>query len=422
MTILMLTHRVPYPPDRGDRIRSFHLLKFLAARAEISLACTTTEPVATETQQILHDLCARFEICPLTNAGRAARAAWSLATGRSATAGYFWHSRLAATISDWARQEKFDAVLCYCSGMFRYTQLRQLAGAKLVVDLVDVDSQKWLECSQHARWPKSWLYRVESKRVARLEKQVASEADAVTVISAEEQTLFGKIAPGGAAVVAGNGVDLEYFRVRPELPAVEPHTCCFVGVLDYAPNVDGVDWFCTRVWPAVRASVPDAKFLIVGKSPNETVRRLAKLDGVELHPDVPDVRPYMSRSAVAIAPLRFARGVQNKVLEAMAMGKAVVATPQSLEGLHSAAQGALLETVRPEEWFDRIISLFNDRPQVAQVGRMARTYVEHWHSWEACLEPLALLFSNSVSTTSVDCERHAVQPRSYPSKIMATLC
>jgi len=400
MKVLLLTHRVPYPPNRGDRIRSYHLLKFLAARSDVSLACMTDEPVAGETERVLADMCQRHDICRTSRIGRASRAAWSLARGRSATAGYFWHPRLAASIRQWSVSEKFDAVVCYCSGMYCYTRLSELRGVPVLVDLVDVDSKKWADCAAHASLLKNRLYGLESLRVEQLERQIASEADAITLISTEELELLRRVAPGTEGYVVGNGVDLEFFRPEPAFRVPEPQTCCFVGVLDYPPNSDALQWFVEAIWPSVRASVADARFLIVGKSPGRAVKRFAQAPGVELHANVPDVRPFLAQSAVAIAPLRFARGVQNKVLEAMAMGKAVVATPQSLKGLRAQLGIELLEAQNSDDWSIALQSLLNDPAQVRHLGRAARNYVEKNHGWEACLQPFAEYLDLRVSTRS----------------------
>jgi sugar transferase (PEP-CTERM/EpsH1 system associated) len=308
-------------------------------------------------------------------------------TWRSATEGYFRSPQLAKTVKAWAASEKFDAIFCYCSGMFRYSQVPELARTRLIVDLVDVDSRKWADCAMHAGPPKRWLHQLESRRVEQLEKQIADRADAVLVISDEERKIFASIAPQASVTVVGNGVDLDYFQPAPNI-APEPHTTCFVGVLDYAPNVDGLEWFCANVWPAVRKAVPDAKFLIVGKSPAPSIRRLAALPGIELHVNVPDVRPFLRRSSVVAAPLRFARGVQNKVLEAMAMGKAVVATPQSLEGLQAAVGSELIGAGSEKNWTHALVDLFESASKVRSLGRAARAHVELHHAWEKCLAPV----------------------------------
>lgn len=396
MRVLLLTHRVPYPPNRGDRIRSFHLLKFLASRSEVSLACPSEEPVADSTRKVLSSLCNQVAICPTSWIGRGRRAAWSLAGGRSATEGYFWHPRLASTVRQWAGLAKFDAIVCYCSGMFRYVQLPEFAQTPVLVDLVDVDSQKWIECARRASVAKQWLYELESARVWKLESEIAERAATVTLVSEEERELFRRIGNSSSVHVVGNGVDLDFFSRQPEMPAIAPRTCCFVGVLNYPPNVDGLRWFVEQVWPGVQAEIPGARFSIVGKSPEQQVERLASAPGVELHANVPDVRPYLAQSAVVVAPMQFARGVQNKVLEAMAMEKAVVATPQSLEGLRAKPGEEVIAATNVDEWRAAIVSLMSDLPRAERLGRQARAYVESNHRWEECLGPLADYLGDSV--------------------------
>lgn len=387
MRVLLLTHRLPYPPDRGDRIRSYHLLKYLAAKGDVSLACTTEEPIGTEAVRTLAEHCSQIEICPISKMGRSWRAFSSLALGRSATEGYFWHPRLAAVVTRWAQAEQFDIVVCYCSGMFRYTQLPALVGRRIIVDMVDVDSQKWTDCAERALFMKRLLYRVESSRVRVLEAEIAAKASAITLISEEERGLLRRNDISAPIHVVGNGVDSKYFSPEVGQCGFEPHVCCFVGVLNYPPNVDGLKWFVEKVWPEVRSKVPTARFLIVGKSPVSPVQRLAEVPGVELHANVPDVRPFLARSAVAIAPMRFARGVQNKILEAMSMEKAVVATPQSLEGLSAQSGVELLAARTPEDWSTTLCSLLTDPLHVARIGCAGRRYVEQNHCWNDCLQP-----------------------------------
>jgi sugar transferase (PEP-CTERM/EpsH1 system associated) len=388
MKILLLTHRLPYPPNRGDRIRSFHLLKFLAGHGDVSLACPTEEPIDDSARQMLAKICSQIEIAPISLIGRSSRAAGSLAAGRSATEGYFWNRQLANTISRWARTDKFDIVVCYCSGMYRYARLPALLGTPVVVDMVDVDSQKWRDCAERAPFLKRMLFQVESRRVGQLESEIAAHAAAITFVSEDERELFGKSKTSTPVQVVRNGVDLNYFAASPGQPPSEPNTCCFVGVLNYPPNVDGLHWFVESIWPNVRREVSNARLMIVGKSPGPRVQRLATAPGVELHANVPDVRPFLARSAVAIAPMRFARGIQNKILEAMAMEKAVVATPQSLEGICAQVGSDLLKACTAEDWSTTMCSLLASPTRAEQIGRAARRYVETHHCWDDCLRPL----------------------------------
>jgi sugar transferase (PEP-CTERM/EpsH1 system associated) len=393
--ILLLTHRVPYPPNRGDRIRSYHLLQFLAERANVSLACVSDEPVAGETMQQLSRLCHQIAIGRTSRIGRAVRSAWSLARGHSATEGYFWNADLARTVRNWIVGGKFDAVISYCSGMFHYAAPAFSAGVPVFVDLVDVDSQKWIDYASRASGPASWLYRIEGRRIERLERELGARCKAITVVSNVEASLLRRICPTASVHSISNGVDSDYFQPADGGAAPEPktldttgrHECVFVGALDYGANVDGVTWFCRQVWPEVHRRFPQARFVMVGRNPVAQIRRLAAVPGVELAGEVPDVRPYLHRADLAVAPLRIARGIQNKVLEALSAGMPVIASPQAIAGLELIPGEHILAAETPDEWVTNIGTLFVHADERRRLGVAGREFACRRHRWDNCLQP-----------------------------------
>jgi sugar transferase (PEP-CTERM/EpsH1 system associated) len=382
--ILYVVHRVPFPPDKGDRIRAFHLLRFLASRARVHLACLADEPGA-DAARGLRPYCARLAVVRL-RATRWARGLLSLARGRSATEATFIAPELRAVLRRWAADTPFHACLASASSMVPYLRQPEWAGVPAVIDLVDVDSQKWLDYAAAGRGPRAWLYRLEGARLRRLERDLPEWARAVTLVSEAEAEVYRGFARSGVVRAIPNGVDLEYFR--PGAPAAEP-SCVFVGALDYRPNVDGAVWFCSAVWPAVRRREPRARLYLVGRQPAPAVQRLAAVPGVEVVGQVPDVRPYLDRAAVTVVPLRLARGVQNKVLEALAMGRAVVCSPQALEGLAARPGVHLFQAATPDEWVGSLLALWSDPDRRHALGRAGRRHVEEHHLWESCLEPFA---------------------------------
>ncbi len=387
--VLYLVHRVPYPPDKGDRIRAFHLLRFLSRRAAVHLACLADEPVPVAALAALGRYCARVGIVRLGRWTRWASAFGSLVCGGTVTAGAFRSAGLRAVVRQWAAETAFDAVVASASSMVPYLRLPQLGGVPAVVDLVDVDSQKWFDYAAVTRRPLAWLYAAEGRRLRRLEGSLPSWARAVTLVSEAEADLYrGFCAPGAVRAVT-NGVDLAYFRPRPQ-QAVEP-ACVFVGALDYRPNVDAACWFCEAAWPEVRRLRPRAELWLVGRRPAPSVRRLAAVPGVRVVGQVPDVRPYVARAALAVVPLRIARGLQNKVLEALAMGKAVVASPQALAGLQPRTDVPAVTARSPEEWVEHVVRLLDDEALRRQLGARGRQYVEDHHDWDTCLKPLGSL-------------------------------
>jgi sugar transferase (PEP-CTERM/EpsH1 system associated) len=386
--VLFIVHRVPYPPNRGDRIRSYHLLKFLAERADVSLASLTDEPLAAGTLDELNRHCRRVAVEHVPRA-RWARAAGKLLAGGSATEGLFASSKLRRTLEGWSRETRFDAVVVFCSSMVQYLSVPGLQGVPAVVDLVDVDSQKFLDYASEAGGCKRLLYRLEGQRLRAIEKGLVGRAQAITLVSEAEATLFRTFCPNDRTFALENGVDLQYFQ--PTQADVKPQQCVFVGAMDYYPNASGIGWFCAEVWPKVLGSFPQATLSIVGRNPPVAVQRLALLPGVTVVGTVPDVRPYVAEAAAVVVPLRIARGIQNKVLEAMAMGKPVLASPQALDGLQLERGRDALCASTPDEWLAALQPLFSDSSVSRQLSIAARQFVETHHAWSATLEPLARL-------------------------------
>jgi sugar transferase (PEP-CTERM/EpsH1 system associated) len=383
--ILYLTHRTPHPPDKGDRIRTYHLLRQMAKRGRVWLGCLADEPVSPATRAELDGLCERVAAVPVGRRARWLTAGRSLLTGASLSEGLFRSRALARTIRAWAGEVRFDAVVASSSALAPYLREPALRTVPAVVDLIDVDSQKWLDFAAASRPPKRWLYRLEAARVRAAERALGGRVRAAGVVSGAEAKVYDSFTHAGAATVATNGVDLEYFAPAgcAEAPAL-----AFVGALDYLPNVDAAVWFARAVWPLIRARVPGAEFRLIGRNPAAAVRALAALPGVAVVGQVPDVRPFVASAAVAVVPLRLARGVQNKVLEAMAMAKAVVAAPAALAALGAVPGVHLLAATVPQEWVECAVGLLADPRKRRELGLAARQYVEHNHHWERCLQPL----------------------------------
>ena len=337
-----------------------------------------------ETDRVLAGLCRRVA------AGRLGRARWlhaagAVAAGRTATEGLFRCGRLRSAIAQWAAETPFDTVVVFCSSMTQYLDVPGLAGVPVVVDLVDVDSQKWFDYAGASRGPARLLFQLEGRRLRRLEASLAGRARAITLVSKAEAELYHSFQPDGNVVAVPNGVDLDYFRPDSQPEPEGTPRCVFVGALDYRANLDGLAWFCREVWPGVHQEVPDAALQIVGSNPGPAARGLAGQPGVELIGPVPDVRPYLA-GAVAVVPLRVARGIQNKVLEAMALGRPVVASPEALEGLTVEPGCDVLRAATPAAWREHLVGLLHNRAERARLGTAARRYVETHHHWPECLK------------------------------------
>jgi sugar transferase (PEP-CTERM/EpsH1 system associated) len=321
------------------------------------------------------------------------RAALSLARGRSATEGLFYSPRLKDTVDSWTSQIRYDAVLAFCTSMAPYLDSPGLAGVPAIVDFVDVDSQKWFDYAARASGLKRALFQWEGGRVQKLEQETCVRASAVALVSEPEAELCRQSSPAASIHAVPNGVDLEYFgqAITPLRDDAHPPECVFVGALDYRANVEGLTWFCQDVWPDVRRRRPDAKLTLVGRNPLPAVRQLDGSQGVKVVGDVPDVRPFLAQATIVVVPLRVARGIQNKVLEALAAQKPVVASSSALEGLDLVPELHAYRADSPQEWGDCLQRLFNDPALQRRLSSAGRAFVERHHNWNTRLEPFERL-------------------------------
>jgi sugar transferase (PEP-CTERM/EpsH1 system associated) len=409
--ILYVVHRIPYPPDKGDRIRTFHVLRFLAQRSRVSLACLADEPVDNTVVAALWGYCERVKVVRVERGTRLVGAARSFLSGRTGTEGAFDSPALREVVKRWATETDFQAALASSSGMVPYLGLTELRGVPAVVDLIDVDSQKWFDYAAASRGPAARFYAAEGRRLRDLERRLPAWVRAVTLVSEPEAELYRAFAGSAPVHAIGNGVDLDYYRPQPR--AAE-EGCVFVGALDYRPNVDAACWFCDAVWPEVSRRHPGMRLSLVGRRPVAAVRRLAKVPGVEVVGQVSDVRPYLARAALVVVPLRIARGIQNKVLEALAMGKAVVASPQALEGLSVTAGVHAYSASTPQDWTEAVACLLDHPTRRQQLGLAGRAYVEGHHRWDRCLEPFGPLLGLTAGTGTAEALPAALSASAAP--------
>ena len=394
MKILFLAHRIPFPPNKGDKIRSFNILQYLAARHEVHLACLIDDAADLQFVHPLESI-ARSVVFDRLNprAGKLLALAGMLGS-RSITVSYFHSSRLQKQVDEIIASRRIDAIFCSCSPMAEYVFRSRhargaLRAATRIMDLIDVDSLKWTQYAERSPAWKAWIYRYEARRLAEYEARIAREYQRVLLVSEDEKQRF----PGAAGIsnllAVSNGVDLDFFsRAHAGAHAPATNALVFTGVMDYWPNVEGMQWFVESVLPLIRARVPEVKLFIVGNRPVPEVRRLGDVPGVTVTGFVEDVRDYLGPAALCIVPLRIARGVQNKVLEAMAMGKAVVSTPQALEGLRAEPGRDILVAENAEAFAAAVLRLLQAPDETARMGRNARACVETHYSWAENLRPL----------------------------------
>jgi len=390
MKILYLVHRLPYPPNKGDKVRSYHLLKHLAARHEVHLGTFIDDPEDEPHLPRVRELCAGLHVARLNPRTAKLMSLRGLLGGEALSLPYYRDAGLQRWVDESAARVGFDAVVVFSGVMAQYT--RGLAGVKTLVDFVDVDSAKWRDYAPEHAWPMSWLYRREFDKLLGFEQRVASEAACSFFVTDNEVALFRELSPGQPLRLAalGNGVDADFFTPDPartspfapqELPLV------FTGAMDYWPNVDAVTWFAREMLPALRQRFPALRFHIVGRSPAPAVQALAS-EVVNVTGTVPDVRPYLQHAAAVVAPLRLARGLQNKVLEAMAMARPVVAAGTCVRAITADALPGLVGAEDAASYIDRVGTLLADRAAADAAGRSARDFVLGAYSWEAHLSGL----------------------------------
>jgi sugar transferase (PEP-CTERM/EpsH1 system associated) len=387
--LLLLIHRIPYPPNKGDKIRSYHLLKHLARHYRVHLATFVDDPDDWQHVPHVEALCASSRFARLNPLLARVKSLGALAKNRSLSLEYYRDADLARWVKDTVQAHGIERMLVFSSAMAQYTDA--FPTARRVVDFCDVDSDKWKQYAAQKSAPMSWLYQYEARQLLRYERQVARDYDASLFVSAPEAELFRQLAPESSAKIGhfSNGVDTDYFT--PDAPHASPYAAgeralVFTGAMDYWPNVDAVQWFANDIFPALRARYADVRFYIVGARPSPAVQALAQQGGVVVTGTVPDVRPYIAHAAVAVAPLRIARGIQNKVLEAMAMATPVVVSPQALEGIDAAPGTELVLADGADAFGAAVATLLDGQKQAASaIGAAARLRVQNSYSWSSNL-------------------------------------
>lgn len=361
MRVLFLTHRLPYAPNRGDRIRAFFLMREMSRFAEVSLFSLVHDD-----EEASH--CAHVPFAKDVTCHRVRRVP-NLIRGiaRFATTRPLTHSLLDAdsvhdSLRELVHRRSPDLVVAYCSGMARFAFESPLDTHPVVLDMVDVDSAKWDLLAKGSREPLRWIYRREARTLRPFEAAAVARAKVTFVINDRERLAMESIAPGARVVVLPSGIDPDPFR--PPDPPVSTPTVIFCGVMNYEPNERGVSWFAAEVWPRVRSVIPEARFSIVGISPTRAVKNLAARDpSIDVVGSVPSVQPYLWKSAVSVAPLHLAHGLQNKVLEALAAGLPVVVTPAVLHGLPPEAHRGCITAGEPERFAEAVIELLKLSPR-----------------------------------------------------------
>lgn len=397
--LLFLVHRIPFPPNKGDKIRSFHLLRFLAARYKVHLGTFVDDARDLAYVTRLQEYCASTRIVAIRPLRARIRSLTGILTGEPLTLAYYRNASLGQWVQEVVRERAIRRAVVFSSSMAQY--VTGMTSLRVVVDFVDVDSAKWKQYAHSRRWPLSLIYRREARRLLAFERAVAASAHASVFVTREEADLFRTLAPECAARVhhAQMGVDTKFFAPTHDLPSPygpDEDAIVFTGAMDYWPNVDAVSWFVQDVLPAIASARPRARFYIVGMRPAAAVLALAREGRVVVTGLVPDVRPYLAHARVVVAPLRVARGIQSKVLEAMAMARPVVVSTSATVGL-SGVPGVHFEAAADAEDFARKTIALMDLQHPNALGAAARARVIAEYDWNTNLAPFATLLEEPDS-------------------------
>ncbi len=383
--LLMLCHRIPYPPNKGDKIRSYHLLRHLCERFDVYLVAFIDDPDDWQYVDVLGQWCAEIHLDTRPALRPSFRLVTDMLAGKPLTLSLYFSAAVQAWVDEKVAAHTIQYALVYSSAMGQYLMTGTLTELSTVVDFVDVDSEKWQQYASRKWWPLSWVYRREARALRRFELDLHAAASASLFVSPAEAAVFRQFNPAPEIPVGHywNGVDGAYFD--PAIALDNPYrdnerALVFTGAMDYWPNEDAVEWFAREHLPAFRAIDPRLTFYIVGSNPSRRVQALADLSGVVVTGRVADVRPFLRYCLAAVAPMRVARGIQNKVLEAMAMARPVLVSEPGLEGI-SAEDGrhVLVANSVPEAVCQLETLLRGDWPEL---GHSARQYVLSHFNWQ----------------------------------------
>jgi hypothetical protein len=384
MRILYLAHRFPYPPTFGSTVRSFHCIRHLAERHEVTVMAPVRSAQEAEEAAGIGKYCASFRAFPVSNALQVVKMGLTVPTPVTASEAYFDSGAMRDAVSRLLREGRIDMAMAFSSSIGRV--LRGATRVPRLMDFCDVDSRKWLEYARFKPWPASLGFRWEGVRLQGVERRLSGEFDLVTVATPGELEALRESGIDGPADWFPNGVDTAAFTPSPG--PYEEDTICFLGRMDYFPNEQAMASFCADVLPLLRARRPALRLLIVGADPSAGVRQLGALPGVTVTGSVPKVQPFVQRSALTIAPLQIARGTQNKLLESMAMGVPVVASRVAAAGVDAVAGEHLLAASTPREYADAILRVLENPSERARLAAAGRARVLSHHSWPSAMTRL----------------------------------
>ena len=397
MNILYICHRFPYPPKRGGKIRPFNMIRHLTARGhEVTVCSLSRSPQETEEAQGIAPHCEAFEIGQVREWAQMARMVVRLPVPTPSSMGYFYSPELARRIDAHLQSKHWDLVFVHCSSVAQYVS--SVTDVPKILDFGDMDSQKWLEYANYKPFPLSMGYRLEGAKMLAAEKRLARQFDLCTATTRAEWETLNGYGTGADTDWFPNGVDAEFF-----CPVDEPYdaqTISFIGRMDYYPNQECMSRFCEQVWPLLRQQRPAMQLLIVGADPSPAMRKLGELPGVTVTGSVPDVRPFIRKSALMVAPLNIARGTQNKILEAMAMGVPVVTSTIAAGGVDAQSEEHFLVADTPQDYAQAVLRIVDNPQERSRLSAAGRQRMLTNHAWIGSMQRLDGIIERAIANYS----------------------
>lgn len=386
MEILFACHRVPYPPARGGKIRPFNMIQHLnRSHTIVVVSLAETEKELLESSD-LKNYCSEVIVEVLPVYKRWIQAFLALFKRKSSSVAYFNSSRLHRRVQQIVRERKFDVVMTHCSFAAQY--LIDVPAKRRILDFGDIDSAKWAAYAQCRKFPLSLGYALEAWKLRRYEKTLAESFGECTVTTSGELDEFRSFGLPNSCTLIPNGVNGEYYSPQAGGLEFKDGIIVFVGRMNYYPNIDGIQYFVKEILPEIRRVLPNVELRVVGAHPPPAIRRLNKIPGIVVTGQVKDVRPFLRDAHVSIAPLRIARGTQNKILESMAMGIPVVSTQIASKGIQATAGKHLLVAESSREFTQKVLEVLQNPDLRQTLSKMGRQQVLEAHAWAQSMEIL----------------------------------
>lgn len=398
MNIIFLTHRVPYPPNKGDKIRAFHEIKSLSQNHRISLLCLTDNPKELLYEEELKRYCHSIDVVYLPLYRSKIAALRGLFSKTPLSLPYFYSQELQSRVERKIREDTYHLIFVYCSSMAQYVEHAEHAEhIPKVIDFVDVDSEKWFQYAIHANFPYKYVYQIESKRLRQYEKSLAKKFQHGFLVSEKETNDFRNLVYQNAPVTAiSNGVDTTMFN--PSQEPYNPNVLVFTGAMDYFANVETMLYFTERILPRIRKTIPEVKLYIVGSNPSVEIKSLeTQHSNITVTGFVEQIQPYVLKSAAFVAPMRIGRGINNKILEAMAMGVPVVTNSLGLEGILATPGQDILVEDSTDNFAQQVIRVMKDSTLRKKLSENGRKVIEENYSWERNIRQLDNLLLEIVA-------------------------